>query len=151
MLRSVQTPECTGTYEGLAEPGGICVSARVQEDVAGRLDLIFEDLGEQSVKNIFRPIRAYALTADAIANMPRADMPVARRPPPPTTPRGLPRWIAAVVLTGILIFAAGLWWLWSSPTAPSMSATAPPLAKAAAPAAAPRLSNRRSPVGEPVE
>jgi adenylate cyclase len=32
--------------EGLAEPGGICVSARVQEDAAGKLDLAFEDLGE---------------------------------------------------------------------------------------------------------
>src|SRR5207253_6305601 len=43
--------------EGLAEPGGICVSARVQEDVAGRLDLTFDDLGEQSLKNIARPVR----------------------------------------------------------------------------------------------
>jgi adenylate cyclase len=33
--------------EGLAAPGGICVSARVQEDAAGRLDLAFEDIGEQ--------------------------------------------------------------------------------------------------------
>src|SRR5436190_12542326 len=73
--------------EGLAEPGGICVSARVQEDVAGRLDLIFDDLGEQSVKNIVRPIRAYALTADAIANMPRAETPIARRPTAPAAPR----------------------------------------------------------------
>src|SRR6266487_5610670 len=38
--------------EGLAEAGGICVSARVQEDAAGRFDLAFEDLGEQSLKNI---------------------------------------------------------------------------------------------------
>jgi adenylate cyclase len=38
--------------EGLAEPGGICVSARVQEDAAGRLDLAFEDMGEQALKNI---------------------------------------------------------------------------------------------------
>src|SRR5215468_8461629 len=45
--------------EGLAEPGGICVSARVQEDVAGRLDLAFEDMGEQQVKNIARPVRVY--------------------------------------------------------------------------------------------
>ena len=37
--------------EGLAEPGGICVSARVQEDAAGRLDLAFEDMGEQQLKN----------------------------------------------------------------------------------------------------
>src|SRR5262249_51390285 len=45
--------------EGLAEAGGICVSARVQEDVAGRLDLAFEDIGEQQVKNIARPVRVY--------------------------------------------------------------------------------------------
>src|SRR5262245_20180077 len=45
--------------EGLAAPGGICVSARVQEDAAGRLDLVFEDLGEQQVKNIARPVRVY--------------------------------------------------------------------------------------------
>src|SRR6516162_511460 len=45
--------------EGLAEPGGICVSARVQEDAAGRLDLTFADMGEQNLKNIARPIRAY--------------------------------------------------------------------------------------------
>jgi adenylate cyclase len=45
--------------EGLAEPGGICVSARVQEDVTGRLDLTFDDMGEQSLKNIARPVRLY--------------------------------------------------------------------------------------------
>jgi len=45
--------------EALAEPGGICVSARIQEDAAGRLDLAFEDLGEQSLKNIARPVRVF--------------------------------------------------------------------------------------------
>src|SRR3954447_5378723 len=45
--------------EALAEPGGICVSARVQEDAAGRIDLTFEDLGEQSLKNIARSVRVY--------------------------------------------------------------------------------------------
>ena len=45
--------------EGLAEVGGICVSARVQEDVAGKLDLVFEDIGKQSLKNIARPVRVY--------------------------------------------------------------------------------------------
>jgi len=43
--------------EGLAEPGGICISARVREDAAGRLDLAFEDIGEQTLKNISRPVR----------------------------------------------------------------------------------------------
>jgi adenylate cyclase len=45
--------------EGLAEPGGICISARVQEDAAGRLDLAFEDMGEQTLKNIARPVRVF--------------------------------------------------------------------------------------------
>ena len=36
--------------EGIAEPGGICVSARVQEDAAGRLDLDFEDIGEPAAE-----------------------------------------------------------------------------------------------------
>jgi TolB-like protein len=47
--------------EVLAEPGGICVSARVQEDAAGKLDLAFEDIGEQSLKNIARPVRVYRI------------------------------------------------------------------------------------------
>jgi adenylate cyclase len=45
--------------EALADPGGICISARVQEDAAGRLDLTFEDMGEQALKNIARPVRVY--------------------------------------------------------------------------------------------
>jgi adenylate cyclase len=45
--------------EGLADPGGICVSARVQEDAAGRLDIAFDDLGEQALKNIARSVRVY--------------------------------------------------------------------------------------------
>src|SRR5260370_47210 len=45
--------------EGLAEPGGICVSARVQEDSAGRLDLTFEGMGEQSLKKTARHVGAY--------------------------------------------------------------------------------------------
>jgi len=58
--------------EGLAEPGGICVSARVQEDVAGKLDLAFEDIGEQQLKNIARPVRAYRVITSARPAMPQA-------------------------------------------------------------------------------
>jgi adenylate cyclase len=47
--------------EGLADPGGICVSARVKEDVHGKLDAAFDDIGEQQLKNIAKPIRAYRL------------------------------------------------------------------------------------------
>jgi adenylate cyclase len=45
--------------EALAEPGGICVSQRIHEDAVGRLDVIFEDMGEQQLKNIARPVRVH--------------------------------------------------------------------------------------------
>ncbi|MEE8531192.1 MAG: tetratricopeptide repeat protein [Hyphomicrobium sp.] len=45
--------------EGLAEPGGICIAGNVQEQVDGKLDLGFEDMGEQQVKNIEKPVRVY--------------------------------------------------------------------------------------------
>jgi TolB-like protein/class 3 adenylate cyclase len=56
--------------EGLAQPGSICVSGRVQEDVAGKLDLAFEDMGEQQLKNIARPLRVYRVRADRVAGRP---------------------------------------------------------------------------------
>lgn len=51
--------------EGLAEPGGICVSARVQEDVRGRLDVAFVDEGEQQLKNMAWPVRVYRVQLTA--------------------------------------------------------------------------------------
>jgi TolB-like protein/class 3 adenylate cyclase len=47
--------------EGIAEPGGICISASAYEQVIGKVAIEFTDLGEQSLKNIARPVRAYAL------------------------------------------------------------------------------------------
>jgi TolB-like protein/class 3 adenylate cyclase len=47
--------------EALAEPGGVCISAIVHEQVQGRLDCAFTDLGKQSLKNIARPIRVYSV------------------------------------------------------------------------------------------
>jgi TolB-like protein len=49
--------------EGLAEPGGICVSAAVRDELRGKRPLAFEDLGEHTVKNIARPLRVYRLAA----------------------------------------------------------------------------------------
>jgi adenylate cyclase len=45
--------------QALAEPGGICVSRVVRDQVRDRLDCTFEDLGEQQVKNIARPVRVH--------------------------------------------------------------------------------------------
>jgi adenylate cyclase len=67
--------------EGLAEPGGTCVSARVLEDAAGRLDLVFEDIGEQQPKNISRPVRAYRVITSAPPMAPQVST-----GPPPTLP-----------------------------------------------------------------
>jgi adenylate cyclase len=54
--------------EGLADPGGVCVSARVYEDVSGKVetDLGFEDIGERVLKNIKRPVRVYRLRSAAL-------------------------------------------------------------------------------------
>ncbi len=63
--------------EGLAEPGGICVSARAQEDAAGRLDVAFQDLGEQQLKNIGRPIRVFRV---GVSVAPRPSLPLPEKP-----------------------------------------------------------------------
>jgi len=63
--------------EGLGEPGGICVSTRVQEDAAGKLDLVFEDIGEQQLKNIARPVRVYRVRGPNAAKDPSASVPPA--------------------------------------------------------------------------
>jgi class 3 adenylate cyclase len=47
--------------EGIAEPGGICVASSVFDQISGKLNLGFIDIGEQSLKNIARPVRAYRL------------------------------------------------------------------------------------------
>jgi len=51
--------------EALAQPGGICVSRMTRDQVRDKLALTFEDLGEQQVKNIARPVRVYQIVTDA--------------------------------------------------------------------------------------
>jgi TolB-like protein len=50
--------------EGIAEPGGICISSSAYEQVRGKVAVEFADLGEQTLKNIARPVRAYAVVGD---------------------------------------------------------------------------------------
>src|ERR1700716_1662142 len=66
--------------EALADPGGICVSARVQEHAAGRFTLRFNDMGEQSLKNIARPVRVYRIRRATSESTPKA-APVETAPP----------------------------------------------------------------------
>ena len=51
--------------EGVAEPGGVCISASAFDHVRGRIEAEFIDLGEKSVKNIARPVRVYAVRIDS--------------------------------------------------------------------------------------
>ena len=62
--------------ESIADPGGVCVSGKVFDELEGKLSLPFEDRGEQSLKNIVRPIHVYALKpADISSHEPKAARP----------------------------------------------------------------------------
>jgi adenylate cyclase len=69
--------------EALAEPGGICISQVVHDQIRDKLPYPFDDMGEQSVKNIARPVRAYAMNPAAVA----LSAPVAASAPPGSTRR----------------------------------------------------------------
>jgi adenylate cyclase len=56
--------------EALAEPGGVCISRTVYDHVADRISYPLDDIGEQTVKNIARPVRAYCISAAAVASLP---------------------------------------------------------------------------------
>jgi adenylate cyclase len=68
--------------EGLAQPGGVCISGGVYEQVRDRIDIVFEDLGEQNVKNIDRPVRAWhwAPTIAAVSKTPEAPLTLPDKP-----------------------------------------------------------------------
>lgn len=56
--------------ETLCEPGGICISRAANDQIRGKLSVAFADLGEQTVKNIDRPIGVFGLGAKQIGNLP---------------------------------------------------------------------------------
>jgi adenylate cyclase len=78
--------------EALAEPGGVCISRTVRDQIRDKLPYAFDDLGEQSVKNIARPVRTYALDMAKIAALPPVavsallESPPRRRRPRPAAP-----------------------------------------------------------------
>ena len=70
--------------EGLCEPGGVYVSGTVHDYVEGKLEAAFDDLGEQAVKNITRPVRVYRVRMDE--NGSSRPSPRTVSPPPPDKP-----------------------------------------------------------------
>ena len=69
--------------EGIAEPGGICISDKVHREVRGKIDVAARDLGPKALKNIEEPVRVYALNISK-----GSDAAITRRPlrPPPARP-----------------------------------------------------------------
>jgi TolB-like protein/cytochrome c-type biogenesis protein CcmH/NrfG len=120
--------------EALAEPGGICVSRVVRDQVRDRLPYPFEDRGEQSVKNIARPVRVYALPPEAVAALPMAGVSIAV----PRRGRSVVAPIAAVV-AAVLVTTVIAWWVWPA-TKPSASPAVAAVTSVAQPFVAPRLS-----------
>jgi adenylate cyclase len=85
--------------EGLADPGGICISRAARDQIRDKLDYGLEDLGEVEVKNIARPVRAFRVLRDGAA---------AKAPIQSASNK---RWSAlAATLAVVLIAGGGLWW-----------------------------------------
>jgi adenylate cyclase len=123
--------------EALAEPGGICISGTVWDHIRDKLPYSFEDLGEQSVKNIARPVRVYALNAKAVGSVPlvwAAEQIVSggsgsRRP-----------FLYAASIISAIGIGTGVWWVWphgGSSTAPIQVPVAVGPQTSPAPVAAP--------------
>ena len=129
--------------EALADPGGICVSRVVRDQIRDKLPYPFEDKGEQTVKNITRSVRVYSLRPEAVAELPVPGVSLGARQRRRATPLAMAASVAAT-----LVIAGTAWWVWpvtrSSPT--SMNAVglaterSQPALSAPEPAVAPRLS-----------
>src|SRR6516165_10215920 len=67
--------------EGIAEPGGICISSSAYDHVRGKVGVEFADLGEQNLKNIAPPVRAYAVVRDGSSAATQAERASPLSPP----------------------------------------------------------------------
>src|SRR5215470_14580426 len=98
--------------EGLAEPGGICISRSVRDPVSERLGFAFEDMGEQALKNIAAPVHAYRVRFEGPEPRERAALRPARRRHAATA------WIGGAVLVCAAGAALFLWTQRSPPVPP---------------------------------
>jgi TolB-like protein/class 3 adenylate cyclase len=133
--------------EALAAPGSICVSGIARDHIGDRLPYGYDDMGEQSVKNIARPVRAYALRAQGIAPLPA---PALRARPFRRVPA-----IVGTVVAAPLVIIRNIAWRFrpaaispsgarkraeQSTASPTPMSTAPAAVSVAHPFVAPRLS-----------
>jgi adenylate cyclase len=113
--------------EALAEPGGICISRFVRNQIRDKLPYEFEDKGEQIVKNIARPVRVDALGAAAVAETPLAPV-----KPQPRFAVGRAHAVLAACAIVLIVAGVGGWRLWPAggrvEPVPRMSIVVLPLA-----------------------
>ncbi len=90
--------------EGLAEPGGICVSRNVFDEVKTKVDVGFGDLGQQDFKNLPEPVQVFKARLDSTASR--------HLGPPPSPARRRAIWLGlAAAMAGLLVAAIGALWL----------------------------------------
>ena len=107
--------------ESLCEPGGVCISRAVRDQVRDKLSITFDDLGEQQVKNIARPVRTFGLSPSAIAAIPE----LAPNEPTTSERRGRP-WIIAALMAVTLAAGGGAWWMARAPVPTAQPAVPAP-------------------------
>ncbi len=93
--------------ESMAEPGGICIASSVYDQITGKLDLGFLDIGQQNLKNISRPIHVYRVSGSVL--------PIAASPPPTPTGTALPSTARSPLpwaTTGFGVLAVGFLAAW---------------------------------------
>ena len=119
--------------EALAEPGGICISWVVGDQIRDKLPYPFTDMGGHSVKNIARPVRCYAMSAAAVATMPLAPevQPALARPRLARV-----RAIIAAGFLGAIAIAMVVWWAMPNGNAPTLPGKAPATARLSSPTVA---------------
>src|SRR4051794_16912034 len=108
--------------EALAEPGGICISSTVRDHIRDKLPYAFEDMGEQSVKNIARPVHVYGISAESIASLPLVS-PVAQITSGRSGSRQ-PFLFAASIIAAIGV-GIGAWWVWPQGALPTAAVQVP--------------------------
>lgn len=122
--------------EALADPGGICIAGNVREQVVNRVDLVFEAMGEQVIKNIARPIDAWKVSPSKLApaTTTAASTHLVARPaaalPPASAAAGSAFRRRAGIAGALLLIACYAWW--SAVPKPVAPAASPPLAPATA-------------------